>query len=140
LVNRYAGVTGLKLCDDNNPCERGYIDFTLGQDASITGGSFRHLVATVDSIYPLPVPSINFLYIFGSLSERLHKLPPSQTPLVLQLPAATGPNSPPPTPNAQILVLPLTQPDRDFYRFGIGVSLNQIFTALTKPKTASGSQ
>jgi hypothetical protein len=140
LVNRYAGVTGLKLCDDNNPCERGYIDFTLGQDASITGGSFRHLVATVDTIYPLPVPSINFLYIFGSLSERLHKLPSSQTPLVLQLPAATGPNSPPPTPNAQILVLPLTQPDRDFYRFGIGVSLNQIFTALTKPKTASGSQ
>jgi hypothetical protein len=140
LVNRYPGVTGLKQCNENNLCERGYIDFTLGQDASITGGSLKHLVVGVDSIYPLPVPSLNFLYIFGSISQRLVNLPSSQPPLVLQLPASSGPNSPSPSPNPAILVLPMTQPDRDFYRIGVGVSLNQIFTALTKPKPASGSQ
>jgi hypothetical protein len=135
-VTRFPGATGLKRCDENNPCERGYADFMLGQDASVTGGTFRHLVATVDSIYPLPMPPVNFLYLFGSVSERFHRLPSSQSPLVLQLPASSGQNSPPPAPNPAVLVLPLTQPDRDFYRIGIGVSLNQIFTAL-KPKSAT---
>ena len=138
-VTRFPGASGLRQCDENYPCERGYADFMLGQDASITGGSFKHLVTTVDSIYPLRVPSLptlNFIYLFGSISERFYKLPPSQSPLVLSLPPTSGPNSPPQPPNPAVLVLPLTQPDRDFYRIGIGVSLDQIFDAL-KPKSAA---
>jgi hypothetical protein len=131
LVNRFPGANGLKQCDENNPCERGYADFTLGQNASISGGTLKHLVVNVDSIYPLPVPSLNFIYLFGSVSKRLDNLPASQTPLVLASPPTSGPSTPPAAPNPAVLVLPMTQPDRDFYRFGIGVSLCQIYSALT---------
>ncbi|MDR3726143.1 MAG: IPT/TIG domain-containing protein [Terracidiphilus sp.] len=126
-VERFAGPTGKPLCDKDNPCERGFVDFTLGQDASVSGGSLKHLVFNVDSIYPLKVPNINFLYLFGSVSKRLHNLPSNQSPLVLQ--AGTVPTSP--SPNPAYLVVPMIQPDRDFYRIGIGVSLCKIFTALT---------
>jgi hypothetical protein len=132
IVNRFPGTSGLKQCDEINHCERGYVDFTLGQNASITGGTLKHLVVNVDSIYPMPIPSLNFLYFFGSLSERLHNLPPNQSPLVLSVPSPV----PTPGPNPATLVVPMKQPDRDFYRIGIGVSLNQIFTAL-KPKPAT---
>jgi hypothetical protein len=126
-VERFAGPTGKPLCDKDNPCERGFVDFTLGQDASVSGGSLKHLVFNVDSIYPLKVPNINFLYLFGSVSKRLHNLPGNQSPLVLQ--AGTVPTSP--SPNPAYLVVPMIQPDRDFYRIGVGVSLCKIFTALT---------
>jgi hypothetical protein len=40
------------------------------------------------------------------------------------------------TPAASTLILPLTQPDRDFYRIGAGINLNEIFSAL-KPKSST---
>jgi hypothetical protein len=126
-TERFAGSTEKPVCDKDNPCERGYVDFSLGQDSSVSGGSLKHLVFNVDSIYPLKVPNVNFLYLFGSVSKRLHNLPGNQSPLVLQ--AGTVPTSP--SPNPAYLVVPMTQPDRDFYRIGIGVSLCKIFTALT---------
>jgi hypothetical protein len=49
-------------------------------------------------------------------------------------------------PSATTIVLPLQQPDRDFYRLGIGLNLNQIFckmfgsTCPTKsPSPAAGA-
>ncbi len=138
FVNRFPGASKLKQCDENTPCERGYIDFTLGQNASISGGTMKHLVANIDTIYPLPIPNLNFLYLFGSASKRFYDLPPNQSPLVLALPPASGPSSLAPPPNPAILVLPLTQPDRDFYRIGIGVNICQIFSALTT-KSSSGA-
>ena len=75
-MKRYAGSSGKPVCDDDDPCERGYIDFTLGQNASISGGSLKHLLFNVDSIYPLRVPGVNFLYLFGSVSKRIWNLPP----------------------------------------------------------------
>ena len=136
IVNRFAGATGLKVCDESNPCERGYVDFTLGQNASVSGGTLKHLVAGVDSIYPLPVPSLNFIYLFGSTSVRLHNLPPGQSPLILTASPTSGSSTPPASPNPAVLVLPLTQPDRDFYRIGAGINLNDIFKSL-KPKSAT---
>jgi len=127
VINRFPGLTGLRQCDEINRCERGYVDFTLGQNASISGGTLKHMVVNVDSIHPMPIPNLSFIYLFGSVSKRLHNLPPSVSPLVLQ--TGTPPSSGGPT--ASDLVLPLTQPDRDFYRIGIGVSLCQIFTKLT---------
>jgi hypothetical protein len=85
----------------------------------------------------MPVPSISFLYLFGSASLRLHNLPTSLSPLVLLNSPTTGSSTPPTVPNAAVLVLPMTQPDRDFYRIGIGININQIFTALVKPKAAT---
>jgi hypothetical protein len=136
IVNRFAGASGLKQCDEHNPCERGFVDFTLGQNASVSGGSLKHLIAGVDSIYPLPVPGLNFIYLFGSTSVRLYNLPPGQSPLILTASPTSGSSTPPASPNPTVLVLPLTQPDRDFYRIGAGINLNDIFKAL-KPKAAT---
>jgi len=136
IVNRFAGASGLKQCDEHNPCERGFVDFTLGQNASVSGGSLKHLIAGVDSIYPLPVPGLNFIYLFGSTSVRVHGLPPGQSPLILTASPTSGSTTPPASPNPAVLVLPLTQPDRDFYRIGAGINLNDIFKAL-KPKAAT---
>lgn len=126
IVNRYAGTSnGPTSCLESSPCERGYVDFTIGQSAALTSGTLKHTVFTIDSIHPLPVPNINFLYLFGSASMRFYHLPQSVSPLVLQTGTATT------APSAGTLVIPLTQPDRDFYRIGVGVNIAQIFTALT---------
>jgi len=124
IVNRWPLGSGQSQC----PCERGQAVFALGQNASITGGYMRHLVFTIDVIHPLPVPSVKYIYFFGSISKRLFDNTPAQiSPIVL---AAVTPV--PTASSASTLMLPLTQPDRDFYRIGGGISLNQIFTSLTK--------
>jgi len=134
LMNRYFyQSSGQHTCDRDNPCERGYVDVMGGQDASITGGVMRHLVLTIDAMHPLPVPSVNYLYLFGSISKRFEGLP-EQPPLVLQ--STTPPSS---GPSASTLVLPLQQPDRDFYRIGIGVRLDKIFSALAASKNSPAS-
>ena len=125
VINRWPGTAaGLKLCNSDNPCERGYVDFTLGQNAGLTGGSLQHMALNIDSIYPITLSKPSFLYLFGSISRRFGNLPPSVPPLVL----ATGAIST--TPAASTLILPLTQPDRDFYRIGVGINLNEIFNAM----------
>jgi hypothetical protein len=136
IINRYPGIsTGSTSCSEASPCERGYVDFTLGQSAALTGGDLKHAVFTIDSIHPLPVPNLNFLYLFGSASMRFHRLPTSIPPLLLAAGTAAT------APSAATLIVPLTQPDRDFYRIGVGVNLTQVFSALSGSKTGqSGSQ
>jgi hypothetical protein len=126
-LSRFPSPGGVKECTVSYPCDRGYVDFTLGQDASISGGSLQHMVMKLDSIYPLPVPTLNYIYLFGTISRRFLNLPPNLSPLVL----AAAPSTTTSGPSTSTLVLPMTQPDRDFYRIGVGVSLCQIFTALT---------
>lgn len=110
------------------PCSRGIVDFTVGQDESVSGGRLHGVVFKVEGVQPLPIKGNAFLYIFGSFSMRTSKnqnLPP----LILQtatLPA-TGATA---VPNVNTVVLPLQQPDRDFYRFGVGVDAVCIFTKI----------
>jgi hypothetical protein len=131
FINRWPGTSAnFKQCSSDNQCERGYVDFTLGQNASLTGGSLQHMILNIDSIYPITLSKPSFLYLFGSISRRFGALPPYVPPLVL----ATGTIST--TPAASTLILPLTQPDRDFYRIGAGINLNEIFSAL-KPKSST---
>jgi hypothetical protein len=114
-----------------NPCARGIVDFTIGQDSSITGGFLRHVLFKLDAIHPMPIKSLEYLYLFGSISARLAKNV-DYSPLILaSVPdsSLTGTGSTA-IPNPAAVVLPLRQPDRDFYRIGAGISVNQIFTAL----------
>jgi len=133
------------------PCERGIIDLIFGQDASITRGQLRNWIFKIDAVHPLPVGGSNILYIFGSASARLvHNT--NLPPLILQsanVSSLTGTSG---VPNPSIVVLPLTVPNRDFYRFGVGINISQIFTTLfssgtktatnqstTNPSSPSGS-
>lgn len=129
--------SGNVACGDTDPvhligpCERGIVDWTFGQDASITGGQTGKWVFKVDAVHPLPVPSVHFLYLFGSVTIRVSRNT-NYPPLILKSAdisslTGTGTNA---VPNPSVVVLSLVQPDRDFYRFGVGINLNQIFTKL----------
>ena len=116
------------------PCQRGIVDFTVGQDGSITGGILHDWVFKVDAVHPLPIKGTAFLYLFGSFSMRTAKNV-NNDPLILQaasLTTVTGTGSTA-VPNINTVVLPLQQPSRDFYRFGVGVDalciFNKIFTS-----------
>ena len=117
------------------PCQRGIVDFTVGQDSSITGGQLRNWVFKVDGVHPLPVKGVAFLYLFGSFSMRFEKNV-NNDPLILQAASlstlsGTGSSA---VPNVNTVVLPLQQPNRDFYRFGVGVDalciFNKLFTSV----------
>jgi hypothetical protein len=113
------------------PCERGVVDFVVGQDASVTGGQMRNFVLKVDGVHPLPVKSVSFIYLFGAAIIRIHGNT-NLTPLVLQagdVAALTG-NGANAVPNTGVVILPLTQPNRDFYRFGVGININSVFKKL----------
>lgn len=135
-IDRFLG-SGNVACGDPDtvnrigPCERGVVDWTFGQDASITGGMMRRYIFKIDAVHPLPVASVNFLYLFGSVSLRIS---PNKdyAPLILQSAdvaslTGTGANA---IPNPSVVVLSLVQPDRDYYRFGVGVNASQLFTTL----------
>jgi hypothetical protein len=140
--NKFCGSTDTNNKDQVGPCQRGVVDFLFGQDASVTGGKMHNFVFKVDAVYPLPAKSVSFLYLFGSASLRFARNINSP-PLILQagdIGSLTG-NGPSAIPNAAVVVLPLTQPNKDFYRFGVGVDIVNIFKKLyASPSTnSSGS-
>lgn len=104
----------------------GMLDLTLGQDQSVTGGRTRGVVFRVDAQYPLPFQALSFLYVFGSSSVRLGK---NQIDPIINLGTLT---TPPTVPSASVLELPTAQPDRDFYRIGVGVNILDIFSSWFK--------
>ena len=116
----------------------GMLDITMGQDQSVTGGSTKHVVFKIDGQYPLLLGSSSMLYIFGSSSVRLHanKNDPTITLSTVQTGA-------PALPNSSVVVLSTEQPDRDFYRIGIGLNLvdayNQIFKKSTNSQSTQSS-
>lgn len=105
-------------------CERGIVDFTVGQDESITGGLLRGLVFRVDGIHPLPIKGKSFLYLFGTAALRAQ---PNQDFRTIILDADTS-GALPSAPN--VALLPLKQPNKDFYRFGVALDIGKIFTTL----------
>ncbi len=103
----------------------GILDVTLGQDETVTGGRMHGAIFKVDGQTPFPYGNLSFIYFFGSASIRLVG---NQTfaPLVLATPQGGTPT----IPNPAVAVLPLQQPNRDFYRFGVGMNLLDIFSKL----------
>jgi hypothetical protein len=118
----------------------------VGQDESITGGHLHGAVVKVEGVYPLPIKGNAFLYLFGAFSVRTLRNQ-NYSPLILQPASLSGLNGTGSTavPNVNTVVLPLQQPDRDFYRFGIGLDAMCIFTKIFSsssscPATGSTSQ
>jgi len=102
----------------------GVLDMTIGQDESVTRGLLRHLVFKVDGVLPIPIKGSSLLYLFGSTYLRTWRNQ-DQTPLILQTETATVT-----VPSSTVIVLPLQQPDRDFYRLGVGLNINQVFCKM----------
>jgi len=97
-------------------------DVTLGQDAAVTGGYLHGVVFKVDAILPIPTGSgSSWLYLFGSTYVRL-QTNENLSPLVLQTPP-----TPITVPSPTVFVLPLRQPNRDYFRIGVGLNINQLW-------------
>jgi hypothetical protein len=111
---------------DQQPAYAGSIDFSIGQDQAITGGKFHGAVFKIDGFYPLALGKNSFLYLFGSTAIKTTGNM-SQTQIIL----ASAPNPTAPL-SADVTVLPLAVPNRDFNRIGIGVNITSIFCALSK--------
>lgn len=115
-----AGGTTAKPCSNSY----GVLDLTFGQDESVTGGSLRSVVFKLDGVLPIPTGNASWLYVFGSAYLRLNRNQ-NLSPLILQ--SATGVTIPSPT----VIVLPLRQPNRDYFRLGVGINLSQIFCQIS---------
>jgi hypothetical protein len=110
------------------------LDASLGQDASVTGGYLRGVVFKLDGILPIPTGSASWLYLFGSSYVRLQSnqnLPP----LLLQSPATAVT-----VPSSTVIVLPLRQPNRDYYRIGVGLNINQLWCKVFGSGCSNGTQ
>ena len=104
-------------------CSTAYaaLDAVIGQDAAVTGGKLHGFVFKMDGILPIPTGTYSWLYLFGSSYIRLqHNM--DYPPLLLQSPSA-----PVTVPNPSVIVLPLKQPNRDYYRMGVGINVNQLW-------------
>lgn len=112
--------------EDDGSKAHGVVDLIVGQDTSVTGGRLHHSVFKVDGMYPLQLKGTSWLYLFGSASMRLAGNR-DNAPLILQ--AATNA---PQVPSSSVIVLPLKQSDRDFYRLGVGLNFVEIFKKLGK--------
>lgn len=110
--------------DTSKCCDSGIVDFTVGQDESITGGQLRRWVLRVDGVHPLPIKKKNILYLFGTAAIRLNR---NQDLSTIILDADTSNATP---SAANVALLPLKQPNKDFYRFGVGLDIKTLFTGL----------
>lgn len=140
LINRWHNKDGpnAKCATDTSDtrCTRTVVDLTVGQDEAITGGMLRHFVGKTEAAFP--IPGATSICFFGSASIRLSRSQ-NQSPLILQ-PATVVTSSPSPpattsVPSSTTWVLPLTQPNRDFYRIGIGVDLTSLLAKAFSPKS-----
>jgi hypothetical protein len=141
LINRWhsAGNTKCGMPASTNDktyatCVRTVVDITLGQDEAITGGMLRHFVAKADATFPV---SNTGIFFFGAASLRIARNQ-NLSPLVLQqatiVPSAPSPPANITVPSPSTWVLPLTQPNRDFYRVGLGFDLSGAIAKLLTPK------
>jgi hypothetical protein len=122
-------ITRFKTEDGKDP-ERGVVDVVFGQDATLTGGSMSRFVLKIDGVHPLPFSGEStkkYVYLFGSAGIRLtHNK--NLDPLILQTVDLT--KASPAIPSPEVLVLPLKQSNRDFYRIGVGLNIKEVFTKL----------
>jgi hypothetical protein len=134
LIDRYR-LTGASTCADTAGCSRLMADFTIGQDQAITGGYWRHLVVKADAIIPVVQTGA---YFFAASANRIESST-TFSPLILT-PITVTANSGSSTcttsstticvPSPSVFVLPYKQQNRDYYRIGIGIDVQKIFTKL----------
>jgi len=136
LINRWHNNSNDARCAPSTPCTRTMVDLTVGQDETITGGMLRHFVGKAEAAFP--VPKATSICFFGSAAWRFSRNQ-NLSPLILQ-PATIVTSSPNPPatitlPSTSTWILPLTQPNRDFYRIGIGIDLTDLIAKAFSSKS-----
>ena len=118
------------------------LDVMFGQNEAVTGGKLRHevtdekgrvtgkkrsLIMRLEAFYPFPVKEASFLYLYGTAMMKLNgggvRI---TTPLFLERPESNVLLT-----NDDLFIAPTLQTNRDYYRFGIGVNLTELFNRRT---------
>jgi len=154
----YAGIRLKTFYCEDEKCTRfknsfpSIVDFMIGQNEAVTGGSRKRggtpdpnnpdkligqsnsFVLRIDGFYPFPIKEANFLFLYGTALMKVGgggvKI---TTPLFLDNPGTTVELSDPRLYVPPIGVLKLQQPDRDYYKIGVGINLTDLFNR-NKPK------
>lgn len=155
----YGGVRLKTYYCDNEECTRfkntfpSIVDFMFGQNEAVTGGSYfrggtpdpnnpnklinqsRSFVFRIDGFYPFPIKKANFLFLYGTAIMKVGgggvKI---TTPLFLDNPGTTVTISDPTVYIPPTNILKLQQPDRDYYKIGVGVNLTDLFSHKPPPQ------
>ncbi|HWS87339.1 MAG TPA: hypothetical protein VN282_10260 [Pyrinomonadaceae bacterium] len=115
-------------------------DVMIGQNEAVTGGRLqtditnekgrvigreRRYVLRLEAFYPLPIREASYLYLYGTAMMKIGgggvKI---DTPLFLDT-LSTAENVT--LTSNGVFITPTLQTNRDYYRFGIGVNLTELF-------------
>ena len=112
----------------NIPLQRfpAQLDVTYGQNEYVTSGRLRGGVFRIDGYFPLPYENLQFINLFGSAVLR-----PTRTKITEALILAPAPNQA--ASDNNVINLPVSQFNRDYYRIGVGID----FISFVKKLTAS---
>lgn len=113
----------------------GTATITIGQDEYVTKGQARGLVLHGDVFWPIPsVLKGNWqgtLYVFGQVDAHLRGNESSQQFLLETAGSAIQRTA------STVAIIPVQQPDRDRYRFGVAIDLTtliRVISSATGPK------
>ena len=122
------------------------VDFMIGQSEAVTGGSLKYIdpatgerknafVFRIDAFYPFPIKEARFLYFYGSAVMKLGsggvKI---ETPLFLDTASSDVLINDPRVFIPTTEQLNLRQPNRDYYKIGIGLNLTELFNRNKAPR------
>jgi hypothetical protein len=118
-------------------------DVMIGQSQSVTGGSFKRtdangktkqaFVLKIEAFYPLPIREARFIYLYGTAIMKIGGDVKVISPLLLD-PATSIPNI-----NDPLVYIPPVdllrsqQPNRDYYKIGVGINLTDLFNRNKTP-------
>ncbi len=114
----------------------GILDLTVGQNEYVTAGKLNGVVVHFGGILPVPIPKVDGIYAFGALDSELNGPVGGGAQLLLN-PVPSTANVTYLSPN--VYTIPVSQPNRDRYRFGVGVDLYHLLTAKAQKQGTSSA-
>ena len=114
----------------------GILDLTVGQNEYVTAGQLNGVVIHFGGVLPVPIPKVDGIYAFGSIDAELNG-PVGNGQQLLLTPVPSTANVTYLSPN--VYTIPVSQPNRDRYRFGVGIDLYHLLTAKSQKEGPSPS-
>lgn len=124
LINRFPAIFDVMI-GQNEAVTGGRLQTDITDDKGKVIGRERRYVLRLEAFYPLPIKEANFLYLYGTAMMKIGgggvKI---DTPLFLDTPGTA--ENVTLTSNG-VFIMPTLQTNRDYYRFGVGVNLTELF-------------
>jgi hypothetical protein len=121
----------------------GIIDLTVGQNEYVTGGRLDGAVLHLGGVVPIPIPKVDGIFAFGAMDSEVNgpltscgKMQGNCSQLLLS-PVPSTANVTYLSPGVYDVTVP--QPNRDRYRFGIGIDLYHLFTAKSQSSKSTNT-